>query len=415
MIQIDFLPSPIQNLLPLSTKKILFLTTQLPYPPKSGGTVKSWNYVQFLAKNYSLSIACLLKDDDEIHIDEFQKKVPLSAFSAAKVTTERSAINLLRSYFLSPCLNVFRNRSKKLKNLVIELAKLNDILIIDHYEMFQFIPSGYSGKIVLHTHNAEFMLWQRMSELEEKNPLKKWLLKLESSRVKKYEKKIFSKADLIYSTPSDIELYRVNGIDTSKHCLTYHLGNDTLLNLKDLEFEQTEKAITFMGTLSWEPNIDGLVWFLKKVWPTIVAQHSNCKLYILGKTPDDRIIEASKNDDKVIFTGFIEDLESYLKKTRVYIVPLRFGSGMKVKVLEGLYRGVPTVSTSVGAEGLEIHSNKEVMIADDPTSFAEHCLTLLENKELWNQLRDNSRRIASEKYRWEPLFTAMNKNMKALN
>ena len=398
----------------MSTKKILFLTTQLPYPPKSGGTVKSWNYVQFLAKNYVLSIACLLKDDDEIHIDEFQKKIPLNHFSSVKVNSRRSAINLIKSYFISPCLNVYRNKSKKLQKNIIELASINDILIIDHYEMFQFIPTNYKGKIVIHTHNAEFMLWQRMSELENKNPIKKLLLKLESNRVKKYEKEIFTKADLIYSTPSDIDLYKTHGINVSKHSLTYHLGNDNLLNLKDLEFEQTEKAITFMGTLSWEPNIDGLIWFINEVWPKIITLHPDCKFYILGKTPDERIIKATNNDNRIVFTGFIENLESYLKKTRVYIAPLRFGSGMKVKVLEGLYRGVPTVSTSVGIEGLKVYSGKEIMVADDSEIFAKNCSELLENKDLWNKLRDNSRKVAAEKYRWEPLFNMMNKKLSDL-
>ena len=395
-------------------RKILFLTTQLPFPPKSGGTVKSWNYVLFLASKYQLSLGSLLKDNDEEHLEGFEKSIKLQHFIHQKVVSKRSPLNLLKSYFLAPCLNVFRNRSTLFQKEVDRIAAEHEILIIDHYEMFQFVPKQFKGKVVLHTHNAEFMLWKRMSELEKRNPIKKFILHLEGMRVRKYEKEIFSKAEIIYSTPSDIQLYKANGFDTSKHLITYHLGNDHLLELKDLEFDKTEKALTFMGTLSWEPNIDGLVWFLKEIWPGIEQKHPDCKFYILGNSPDGRIITAAKDNSNIVFTGFINDLESYLQKTRVYLAPLRFGSGMKVKVLEGLYRGVPTVSTSVGAEGLEVLSGKEIMIADEPSIFLNHCIELLENNELWDQLKSNSRRVAREKYRWEPLFKLMDESLSKL-
>ena len=394
-------------------KNILFLTTQLPYPPKSGGTVKSWNYVQFLSKNYSLSIACLLKGEDENHLLDFKEKIPLTNFIHQFVHVPRSALSLIKSYFFSPCLNAFRNRSDSFKKEVRQLSLNQDVIIVDHYEMFQYVPSDFKGTVVLHTHNAEFMLWKRMSELES-NPFKKVLLYLESMRVKKYERKICGNSDLIYATPSDIQLYESNGFDVSRHAITFHLGNDTLLDLADLNFDDTEKAITFMGTLSWEPNIDGIVWFLHEVWPIIIASESETTLYILGSSPDSRIKEAANKDPRIQFTGFVADLESYLKKSRVYIAPLRFGSGMKVKVLEGLYRGVPTVSTSVGAEGLEVSNGQEIFIADAASDFAVNCLNLLNDKQKWESLRTASRKVAAEKYRWSPLFEKMNRELRSL-
>lgn len=386
--------------------KILFISTQLPYPPSSGGTMKSWNYITYLSKKYNVSCAYFLKNDDSENQAEFKNSIRLEKIYAEPLQTKRSALNLLKSYFNAPCLNVFRNYSTSFKAKIEQLAASVDLLLIDHYEMFQYVPKSFKGKVVLHTHNAEFMLWQRMSELTN-NPIKKMVLALEASRVKKYEKKIFKRADLIYSTPSDIELYKRHGFTTNKHRLTYHLGNDSLLDLAPLNFEETEKAITFMGTMSWEPNIDGIVWFIEKAWPIIKAQEADCKLYLLGKDPDQRILKASKKDPTIIFPGFVKDLDTYLKKTRVYIVPLRFGSGMKVKVLEGLYRGNPTVSTSVGSEGLAVENKKHLLIADESATFAKACLHLMNNQALWEELRDNSRFIAHKKYRWKPLFEQM--------
>jgi len=397
----------------MSNASLLFLSTQLPYPPKSGGTMKSWKYVEDLSKRYQLGLACLLKDEDESYLAEFEKKIKLTQFIHQKLEVNRNPINLIKSYFGFPCLNVFRNFSKSFQGKVNQIANDYDLIVVDHYEMFQYVPKNYKGKVVMHTHNAEFMLWQRMGELT-KNPLVKWLLKAEAMRVKKYEKAIFNASDLIYSTPSDIELYKNHAFKTDKHRSTYHLGNDQLLELPPLKFSDTELALSFMGTLSWEPNIDALLWFIQEVWPQIIKKQADCRFYIMGKKGDERIYEAAKKFPNIIFTGFVKDLESYLKKSRVYIAPLRFGSGMKVKVLEGLYRGVPMVSTSVGAEGLALKNEQHILIANDSTQFAAACLRLIEEQTLWKQLSENSRKIAAEKYRWEPLFEQMDKELQLL-
>lgn len=395
----------------MAKPSILFISTQLPFPPKSGGTMKSWRYVEDLSKRYHLSVSCLLKEDDEDYLSEFEQSIDIQSLISEKLQVNRSPLNLIKSYLGFPCLNVFRNYSATFEQKTHSVAKEFDAIIVDHYEMFQYVPKHYKGKVIMHTHNAEFMLWQRMGELSN-NPVIKFLLKLEAKRVKRYEKKIFALSDLVYSTLSDIELYDKSGFKTDKHKCTYHLGNDELLQLPPLSFKETEGALSFMGTLSWEPNIDGLLWFIKNVWPKIIEKKPESRFYIMGKKGDKRIEGAAKPYKNIIFTGFVKKLESYLKKTTVYIAPLRFGSGMKVKVLEGLYRGVPMVSTSVGAEGLALENEKHILIADEAHSFAQACLRLLEDQSLWEKLRDNSRTVAREKYQWEPLFEQMDVELK---
>ena len=397
----------------MTQKKILFLTTQLPFPPKSGGTVKSYHYLKFLALNYDVTIASLLKEDDELHVDSFKKEFSLREVVTQKISVGRNPLNLLKSYITAPCLNAFRNYSTEFENKIHTLFTKNDVVIVDHYEVFQYIPKNHSGKVVMHTHNAEFMLWQRMSELTN-NPIKKAILKLEATRVKKYESEIFNQSDLIYSTPSDIDLYKNHGFNISKHKITYHLGNDEMLGLPNLEFEETEKAVTFIGTLSWEPNIDGICWFIDNCWKQLKNKHPDLTLYILGKNPNSRILKSAKKDPNIVFTGFVKELDTYLQKTRVYIAPLRFGSGMKVKVLEGLYRGNPCVTTSVGAEGLDLEDGENSYISDTPEAFIASCLHLLQNKEKWELIRDKVRKLAAEKYTWQALFVRMEKSLQEI-
>lgn len=397
----------------MTRQKILFLTTQLPFPPKSGGTVKSYHYLKFLALNYDVTVASLLKEDDEVHVENFKKEFSLKEVVTQEMAVGRSPLNLLKSYITAPCLNAFRNYSIEFENKIQTLFTKNNVVIVDHYEVFQYIPKNYRGKVVMHTHNAEFMLWQRMSELTN-NPIKKAILKLEATRVKKHESEIFNQSNLIYSTPSDIDLYKNHGFNISKHKITYHLGNDDMLSLPDLEFEETEKAVTFIGTLSWEPNIDGICWFIDNCWKQLKNIHPDLTLYILGNNPNDRILKSAKKDPNIVFTGFVKDLDTYLQKTRVYIAPLRFGSGMKVKVLEGLYRGNPCVTTSVGAEGLDLADGENSYISDTPEAFIASCLHLLDNKEKWELIRDKVRKLAAEKYTWQALFVRMEKSLQEI-
>lgn len=397
----------------MAKPSILFISTQLPFPPKSGGTIKSWNYLSHLASKYTIGLACLLKEDDRDHLATFKTKLSFKDLLCEPLDVPRNLLSLVSSYLFSYSLNLYRNRSASFKRKINAIAAEYEVIIIDHYEMAQYVPRAYPGKIVIHTHNAEYALWKRMGELSS-NPLIKLALKIEAFRVKRYEKKCFEKADLVYATPSDIEAFKTAGIQYDNFEITYHLGNTHLLSLPKIEFKKTEKSLVFMGTLSWEPNIDGLIWFIQNVYPKILADHHEVNLYVLGKQTDDRLAIVVKKYPSIKLCGFIEDINQYLEKSRVFIAPLRFGSGMKVKVLEGMYRGLPVVTTSIGAEGLEVNSNTHLLISDDAEAFAQQCIRLLEDKKLWERLRDSSREIAAKKYTWEPLFKSMDDALEKL-
>ncbi len=397
----------------METKKILFITHQLPYPPNSGGVIKSWKLLEFLSKRYEVGLACLLKSEDKKSEETIQSKLRLTDYYSEYLAIPRSYITILKGLLLHSTINFYRNYSPSFQQKIKSLAKNYQILLIDHYEMYQYVPADFKGKVILHTHNAEFMLWQRMAEIET-NPIKKLLLSHEAKRVLNAEKKMVKQSQLVFATPSDQKIYKKFNFELS-HCRdTYHLGNDDLLELEDILFEETEKAITFMGTMDWEPNVDGLLWFIQDVYPSIKKEENDIKLYVLGGNVDDRIKQEAAKDKSIVLTGFVKEIDTYLKKTRVFIVPLRFGSGMKVKVLDGMFRGTPMVSSSVGAEGIKIRHQEEVLIADEANDFAKNCLQLLNNKILWNKLRTQSRRVAKESYLWKDLLDRMHKEIETL-
>jgi len=380
-------------------KKILFLTPTLPFPPHSGGVIKSNKLVEFLSNNYDLSVACLLKNDDSKHVKEFQQKYKLHDFISLELNIERNAKNLILSNLQGIPLNLYRNKSTIFKQMIDKVANDYDVIFCDHYVMFQYIPKNYKGKIILHQHNCEYLIWKRYADIEKSIPKRIALLN-QAYHIKKYEQKICKKSDIILAAPNDIDELVKIGADKNKFYETYHLGDDVLLNEPNLIFNGTEKQLLYIGTLSWEANVDGLIWFFNEIWEKITQQHPTIQLYIVGKNPDARLQAFAVKDNRIILTGFIEDVEPLFKKSRIFITPLRFGSGIKVKVINSLYRGIPTVTTSIGTEGLKVKDGEHIFIKDNPNEYVNAINTLLTNKDIWVKISTNARTIAHQYYTW---------------
>jgi len=382
--------------------RILFLTSQLPYPPKSGGLIKSWRLLEHLSKDHELTLVHPLKKVDLPFLEEFRKEgLPLKAHHHELVDRPRSAIGLMRAYLGHRSLNIYRNHSKVLMQRVRDVLPNIDLIFLDHYELGQYVPKDALQKIVLHEHNAEYVMWARLREIE-RNPVKKLILAMESIRIAAAERAYASFSDQVWAAPNDrIELEKI-GVDPKKLRTTYHLGEDFMIDQPEMQFELTERKILYVGTLTWEANVDGLLWFFEKIWPALKSD-GDLSMDIIGKNPDPRLTKSVKGDTKVRFLGFVDDLEPYYRTSRVFVVPLRFGSGIKVKLLNAMYRGIPTVTTEIGTEGLDIEEAKEIFQTSNPTLFAQHIKLLLNDREAWEKLSKASREKAKN-YTWKQLL-----------
>jgi glycosyltransferase involved in cell wall biosynthesis len=167
----------------------------------------------------------------------------------------------------------------------------------------------------------------------------------------------------------------------------------------------------YVGFLGWEPNIQGLLWFMEKVWPRLLDKHPDLRFDIVGKNPNNRLKKAVELHPGITLTGYVPNLQAVYRDSRVSVAPLLFGSGMKVKVLDAMARGIPTVTTSVGAEGIEVENGRHLLIEDDPARMAERINELLDNPVLWNRLQTASRELIQQQYTWRRLFREMHRTI----
>jgi len=388
--------------------KILFLTPQLPYPPNAGGTIKSYKLTSYLASHYELTIGTLLKNNDINETKNFLSSIQSCELISNLVDIPRTGLNFLRSIFKNVPLNIYRNYNEEFYKKIAKIINSFDVVIVDHYVMYQYIPQSFKKKKILHQHNAEFIMWNRYAELEQ-NLVKKMLLKFEAFRIKRYENKICINSDIILAAPNDIDILTKLGVSEKKFYLTYHLNNDDYSQFPNLNFEKAENALMYVGTLSWEANIDGLVWFIENHWNLLKKEIPDLIFYIIGKNPDIKIINAIKDKEGIECTGFVDDLEEYFVKAKVFIAPLRFGSGMKVKVISAMSRGIPTVTTTVGIEGISAEHRKHFMLSNTDDEIVNNIIELIKDKDLWSDISFESRKLIQEKYTWDFVYKELDK------
>jgi len=390
-------------------KSLLFLTTDLPWPPDSGGKIKTFRIIEFLSHHYDVRVVCAFGGERLKDLKALRENCGIQGLQAFQNHQPRTAINWLKSVMQFPTFNAMRVFSRPMEAMLAISVEAADLVIVDHLEMMEMIPEKLVPKVIYHSHNAEFKLWQDFAHIES-NAIKKWAASVEADRVKNFERWAIKKAKFTFAAPNDSELLvKELGINPEKFKLTYHLGQDSLLTLPAIDIEQNPNRIFFAGTLSWQPNRDGLLWFIRACWPTVKSAVPDAALVVCGKGADAHLVNTLKHTNGVVYKGYVEDLNLEMANCRAAIVPLRFGSGMKIKTFDALYRGLPLVCTTTGAEGIAIETLTTV---DQPDEFAKRLVHVLNHPEEAKAQAENARKEVSEKYTYKNIFNLMLHDLK---
>lgn len=386
-------------------KTLLFLTPELPYPAHSGGKLKSLKLLEHLSQQFAVTLCCPLKGEDGRHLHDFRDTYPTIQVVSEPVSVNRSAFNLLRSYAKGIPLNVLRTASSALQTKLDAIIDDFDVVFMDHYEVGQFLPESFQGTVLYHGHNAYFKIWETYSR-SSANPAHKIATRMEAARVKRFETSVANRADLVFAAPEDLTALEKAGVVNPMMTETFHLG-DYGKGGPGPSWYQSDFNLIYVGFLGWEANVKGLLWFIRKVWPRLSRMHPNLKFKIVGKHADQRLIKLVAQHDNIELLGFVPDLDGVFAESLICVAPLTFGSGMKVKVLSAMARGIPVVTTQIGAESIAAEHREHLMIANNASDMALCIDELVTDQTLWQCLATNSRRLIEDKYSWDKLFSSM--------
>jgi glycosyltransferase involved in cell wall biosynthesis len=217
----------------------------------------------------------------------------------------------------------------------------------------------------MRAHNVEHIIWERLYS-SEKNRLRKWYLKLLAKRLKQYEIQHLNNLDAILPiTPDDETIFKNLGCSIPLHVTPLGIDLDDYVPSPE---KISAPSLFHLGSMDWLPNLEAIDWFLENCWARIHAERPQLKLYLAGRGFPKRLVDA--RHPNVVCEGEISDSNEYMRTKQVMVVPLLSGSGMRVKIIQGMALGKTIISTSIGAEGIQYTNGKNILIANTPEEFA---------------------------------------------
>jgi len=396
--------------------KLLFLTPQLPYPPNKGTAMRNYGLIAGLAARHDIDVLTFA-DADSLRA---ARSSPLAAacrsIDACPAPTRSTARRALATALSSWPDMALRLWSTPLATRLARRLRERDydILQVEGIEMARYgllaRRLAPRARWVFDDHNAEWLLQRRTYEAERElagwSPGAIYSL-IQTWKLKRFERKIGRAADgVVAVSPGDASALReldpglrvsvvTNGIDTA------HFRRDTVTPV-----EFNAPTLVFSGTMDFRPNVDAVLWFAARVLPELRVAAPAVEFVVVGQRPHARL-DALRGRPGIRITGAVDDVRPYLAGAAVCVVPLRMGGGTRLKVLEALAMQTPVVSTSLGVDGFEVESGREVIIADDPRQFAAGVLGLIEQSGRRQALVERGRQFVETRYDWTVIVPKM--------
>jgi glycosyltransferase involved in cell wall biosynthesis len=274
-----------------------------------------------------------------------------------------------------------------------------DVIQLETPYLSPYIPAirKHSDAVVsMRAHNVEFEIWERISQNTALWP-KRWYLRHLTERLRQYEISRLQAYDhLAAITRRDLERFRELGYEGS--ATVTPIGVDSQAYQPDYSSFQKPLSLSFIGSLDWMPNLEGLQWFLDEVWPLVQAEHTGLTLHIAGRNTPKWLLKMKRPG--IIVEGEVPSASAFINQHSLMVVPLLSGSGMRAKILEGMALGKAVLSTQMGMEGIGIEPGTHALIANSPKEFARQiskACQLQKNKQL-EPMGRSARRFVLERY-----------------
>lgn len=398
--------------------RILFLTQVLPYPLDAGPKVRAYHVLRYLASlGHEVTLLSFVRDTDS---DSALEHLRAFCFEIQTVPIKRSNIRdgvvLIRSLLSKMPFLIARDSVSAMETAVRRSLRGEpsfDAVHSDQLAMVQYALLARSNEnrpspmLTLDQHNAVFRIPKRLAKVE-RNPFKAAFLNLESNKIARFETHFCGLVDnVVWVTNEDREaLHQVSSTNV-------RLPREKVIpicleaNGKGNHLHSNTQRIMFLGGLHWPPNSNGILWFLREVWPLVKRRAPEAVLTVIGKKPPKQLIRKAAHSKDVEVTGYVEKLTPYLERSAVLIIPLLAGGGMRVKILDAWRWGVPVVSTSFGAEGIQVRDGWNILLGDTPQDFARAVCELFENpNNMASRLVTNGAHTLETHYDWRNVYSA---------
>jgi len=369
--------------------KILFLSHRIPWPLKDGGALAIHNNLKgFIDDGHQVKLLCLNPNKDQTNLsrvpDYFSKANPeafavntdLSAWAAFKNLFSKESYHVIRFY-----LPEFAEALKMhLKENSYDVVHMEGAFIAQYTSL---IRQYSKACVVLREHNVEYRIWESMAKLSG-NELKATYLRMLAERLQKYEEAIWKQVDMIDAiSPDDLLVFKQFNPNSYLGGVGFDL--ETYTQIQERGQPQT---IFHLGSMDWLPNREAITWFLNDIWPGIHKAFPEWKLFLAGKKMPR---EWMRRSERLRIEGEVESATAYMAQYQIMVVPLKSGSGVRIKTIEAMALGKTVITTSIGLRGLDLEHGKEVLVANTPEEFVAAIYLLNQDSELADRIGEAAR------------------------
>jgi glycosyltransferase involved in cell wall biosynthesis len=376
------------------------LCNVVPYPPHGGVHTRVYNLVQRIARHHDVTLGCHAWNDADIDGAQWLTRNGIRTITASlKGANWRHAAPMLQKLMTGQPPETAQFEAAGLHALVAR--ERFDVLQVEETLLAGYVtslPRSAATKRVITFHNIHFEQEARIAALEPDRGLQVWR-RANARMMRRYEPAIAAcfhrritvsqrDKDLLLAANPDLDIDVLpNGVDTTA--------------LAMLAPPATRRSIVFVGTLNYRPCIDAVLWLINAIVPIVRHQHPDLEVLIVGKQPPAEIRALA--GPGIFVTGYVADVTPFYLRAAVAVVPIRAGGGSRLKILEAMALGRPVVSTTIGAEGLDVTPGLDIVFADDADTFAAAISRLLAEEEECRALAGFARQLVSESYDWEAI------------
>lgn len=383
--------------------KILQVCHKPPYPPRDGGSVAMFGLASaFVRLGHDVTVLSVCTSKHNLNEEDRHSLAELMPVHTVFMHTSFLIPALLINFFFSKIpYHAVRLTSAKFSKKLISLlaADTYDVVQLEGGFLAPCIPNirrYHKGLIVLRAHNAEHEIWQRLAS-REKNLVKKYYFRMLAKRIRQFEHDVMNRYDLLVPiTDRDLETF--NQMGNSKPACVCPAGFVVEPSGKTTaESTFLNSSVFFLGSLDWIPNREGLIWFVEEVFPGLVRRIPGLKLHIAGRNASGMLIKKLSRTG-IVFHGEIKDSGDFMRSHGIMVAPCFSGGGMRVKIIEAMARGIPVITTPLGAEGLPVNSGENIIIAGEAEDFLRQTERLLKHPDLCRQIGQNATNLATIRF-----------------
>lgn len=384
---------------PQSKPHVLMLTPYLPYPPVSGGRMRTYNLVKTLSQDFAITLVSFGRPEeralDYTPMAEFCEDFIVVDRDSSPGTLQAAIMSLTSPKPITTRLYHTDEMTETLRRIINDHKP--DVIHVESFYMMQNLPEGHGIPVLMSEPAIEYLAWARHAKVATPGYTRPGIA-LEAFKMRFAEPKVWKDANMV-GAMSEIDAKIIQKAAPNATVTLTPNGVDVNFFNKNIAVERDNVTAVYMGDYKYFPNTDAITYFASEILPLVRQRKPNFRLTLLGKDPSPEIL--ALQSDSITVTGLVDDTRPYLQSSAMFICPLRSGSGTRFKLMEALACGCPVVSTSLGCEGLGAVDGEHMLVRDTPQAFADGIIELMDNPTKGEQIGTAGRAWVVQHHAWE--------------